>query len=156
MTSLDSRCCRSRYLSLILAVPVVAVLALTPLSSAQISRAAAGEVIAIRELQLNPGVDVAEFERFVRDSYNPSWQGAVPGMRGYIAKGDRGQQKGTYVLVFVFDSEKTRNTIFPKEGGGASEKFTALLQTPFSLGKTLEAYVEPGTLSVYTDYIALR
>lgn len=156
MTSLDSRCCRSRYLSFILAVPVVAVLALMPLLSAQTSRAASGEVIAVRELQLNPGVDVAAFERFVRDDYNPSWQGAVPGMRGYIAKGDRGQQKGTYVLVFVFDSEKTRNTIFPKEGGGASEKFTALLQTPFSLGKTLEAYVEPGTLSVYTDYVALR
>ena len=152
MPSLDSRCCRSRCLSL----TVVAVLTLMPALNAQTSRGAAGEVIAIRELQLKPGVDVAEFERFVRETYNPSWQAAVPGMRGYIAKGDRGQQKGAYVLVFVFDSEKTRDTIFPKEGGGASAKFTALLEAPFSLGKTLEAYIEPGTLSVYTDYIALR
>jgi hypothetical protein len=145
-----------RYLSLIVVVTVVAVFTLMPRLRAQTSRGAAGEVIAIRELQLKPGVDVAEFERFVRETYNPSWQAAVPGMRGYIAKGDRGQQKGTYVLVFVFDSEKTRNTIFPKEGGGASGKFTALLEAPFSLGKTLEAYIEAGTLSVYTDYIALR
>jgi len=119
-------------------------------------RSGTGEVVAIREIQLKPGVDIAEFERFAVRTYNPGWEGAVPGMKGYIAKGDRGAQKGSYLLVFIFDSESTRNRIFPKEGGGPSERFTALLEEPFSLGKELERYVEPGTLSVYTDYVALR
>lgn len=132
---------------------IVGLLMIVP-ALAQSSRA--GEVVAIRELELRTGVDLADFERFTTGTYNPGWEGAVPGMRGYIAKGDRGAQKGSYALVLIFDSEKTRNAIFPKEGGGPSESFTASWQRPLSLNKQLEKYIEPGALSVYTDYVALR
>jgi hypothetical protein len=118
--------------------------------------AAGGEVVAVRELQLKAGVDAAQFEQFVRATYNPGWATAVAGLRGYIAKGDRGAQKGTYALFLVFDSQQTRDAIFPKEGGGAAAAFTAKLQAPTALNQQLEKYLEPGSLSVYTDYVVLR
>jgi hypothetical protein len=123
---------------------------------AQSSRASTGEVVAFRELQLKPGVSLPEFERFVIDTYNPAWEGAVPGMRGYIARADRGAQAGSYALILIFDSEKTRNAIFPKAGAGASERFASLLEQPLGLNKQLDKYIEPATLSVYTDYVAMR
>lgn len=123
---------------------------------AQSSRAGSGEVVAIRELELKPGVDPADFERFVIGTYNPAWEGAVPGTRGYIAKADRGTRKGSYALVLIFDSEKTRSVIYPKEGGGASKTFMPLLEGPFRANEQLDKYIEPGTLSVYTDYVAMR
>ena len=122
---------------------------------AQSSRTA-DEVVAIRELELKPGVDIAEFERFVTSTYNPGWSGALTGARGYIARADRGVHKGRYAFVLVFDSVQARNAIFPEEGGGASEKFQAALEKPLSLIKQLDKYIEPGTFSVYTDYVALR
>lgn len=142
-----------RPLALTLAVASLATL--SP-ALAQSARDGTGEVIAIREIQLKAGADTAAFERFVITTYNPGWEAAVPGMKSYIAKGDRGVQKGSYALLLIFDSEKTRNAIFPKEGAGASEKFLALLEGPFSLNKQLDTYVEPGSLSVYTDYVVMR
>jgi len=114
------------------------------------------EVIAVRELQLKAGVDTTQFERFVRSTYNPAWDRAVPGMRAYIGKADRGAQKGTYALFIVFDGEKTRDDIFPKEGGGAAAKFAAVMKAPLALNEELGKYLEPGGLSVYTDYVAMR
>jgi hypothetical protein len=137
------------------ALTVVALGAILPVF-AQSSRAGTGEVIAVRELQLKAGVDVAQFEGFVRSTYNPAWEGAVPGVKGYIAKADRGAQKGSYALFLIFDGEKTRDAIFPKEGGGASQPFAPALQRPLALNQELDKYVEPGTLSVYTDYVVMR
>ena len=45
---------------------------------AQSSRTA-DEVVAIRELELKPDIDIAEFERFVTSTYNPGWDGALTG-----------------------------------------------------------------------------
>jgi hypothetical protein len=123
---------------------------------AQSSRSGAGEVVAVRELELKPGIDPAEFDRFVVSTFNPAWEGTVPGVRAYIARADRGARKGSYALVLIFDSEKTRDAIYPKEGGGVSERFGPLLEGPFQANQQLDKYIDPGTLSVYTDYVALR
>lgn len=138
-----------------------ATLALVPIvmtvpAPAQPSRAGSGEVIAIRELKLNAGVDPGQFEQFVTGTYNPRWEGAVPGMKGYIAKGDRGVRKDGYALILVFDSEKTRNEIFPKAGAGVSERFAPLLEALLTMTQELDKYIEPGSLSAYTDYVVLR
>ena len=152
------RSTRNRVSSRPVALTVLAVIvfgAMLP-ALAQPSRARTGEVIAIRELELKAGADAAQFEQFVRSTYNPAWEGAVPGIKGYIAKADRGAQKGSYTLILIFDGEKTRDTIFPKEGGGGSAAFAPLLQPPLALNQELDKFVEPGSLSVYTDYVVLR
>jgi hypothetical protein len=161
---IDTRCavppypgCRARHAPLVapLVAAVLAALALALPLAAQ-SQPRTAELVAIRELQLKEGVDTADFERFVRTTYNPGWEGAVPQLKAYVAKGDRGEKKGSYALVLVFESAGARDAIFPKEGGGASEKYAPMLQKRFALNKELEKYLEPASLSVYTDYVALR
>jgi hypothetical protein len=147
--------CSRRLLVLSAAACVIVGAAFVPLL-AQASRSGTGEVIAVRELELKAGVDIAEFERFARSTYNPGWEGVVPGLKAYIGKADRGALKGGYALILVFDGEKTRDAIFPKEGGGASPQFAPMLKGPFALNQELEKYLEPGALSVYTDYVAMR
>ena len=137
------------------AASVIALSALLPVF-AQPSKAGATEVIAVRELEVKAGVDTAEFDRFVRATYNPGWNGVVPGLKAYIGKADRGALKGGYALILIFDSDKTRDAIFPKEGGGASPEFASKLKGPFALNQELEKFLEPGALSVYTDYVAMR
>jgi len=138
-----------------LAILMIVGLAIVPIL-AQAPRSGTREVVAIRELEVKPGVDEAEFERFIVTRYNPAWAQPVPGLRGYIAKGDRGAHKGRYALVLVFESQKTRDAIFPKEGGGAADKFIPMLKGPFGLNEELDKYIEPGSFSIYTDYVALR
>jgi hypothetical protein len=133
----------------------VALVMIVP-APAQPSREQSGEVIAIRELKLKAGIDLNQFEQFVASTYNPAWEGAVPGMKGYIAKGDRGVQKGGYALFLIFDTEKTRNAIFPKAGSGASERFAPMLQKAFALNQELDKFIEPGSLSAYTDFVVMR
>ena len=47
-------------------------------------------------------------------------------------------------------------TSFFQRGGGASAAFAALVQPLLALNKDLDKFVEPGSLSVYTDYVVLR
>jgi hypothetical protein len=142
--------------TLALAVLIVVSLAVIVQAVAQPPRGGTGEVVAIRELEMKPDASLEQFERFVTGTYNPAWEGAVPGMRGYIAKGDRGANKGRYAFVLIFDSERTRDAIFPKEGAGASDRFGPLLKQPLALIKELDKFIEPGSFSIYTDYVALR
>ena len=73
--------------SLMLAASLIAAGALVP-TFAQAPRAGTGEVIAVRELELKAGVDPAQFERFARATYNPGWEGVVPGLKAYIGKAE--------------------------------------------------------------------
>ena len=54
-----------------------------------------GEVIAVRFLELKPDVNIAEFENFAYKTFNPGFDGAVPGLKEYIAKSDRGMNVGS-------------------------------------------------------------
>jgi hypothetical protein len=125
-------------------------------AAAQSSRAGTGEVIAVRELTLKRGINPADFERFVMERFNPAWEGAVPGVKAYIAKADRGARRGRYALVYIFDSEKTRNAIAPVEDRGAAEAFRPVLDRLFSGPNqelvTMYLEAEPA----YTDYVVLR
>lgn len=125
-------------------------------AAAQSSRTGTGEVISVRELTLKAGVNPADFERFVVQTFNPAWEGAVPGMKVYVAKGDRGARTGGYVLLIIFDSEKTRNVIVPVQGGGVAEAFRpildGLLSGPYQ--KLITSYLESDP--PFTDYVVLR
>jgi hypothetical protein len=123
---------------------------------AQGPRKGTDEVIAVREFELRAGVDLAAFERFVTETYNPGWADVVPGVRGYIAKGDRGAHKGRYAFILIFDSQKVRDDIFPKESEGAAERFAPMLERALALNAQLDKFIEPASFSIYTDYVPLR
>ena len=71
----------------------------------QSSHTGKGKVIAVRFLELKAEVDTAEFEKFAYEEFNPAHEGALPGLSEYIAKSDRGDNEGSYVLFMVFDSQ---------------------------------------------------
>jgi hypothetical protein len=122
---------------------------------AQSSRAGTGEVIAIREIILKPGVDSVKFEQFIIEKYNPAMEGAMPGVKAFVTKADRGQMKGGYAHFIIFDSQKTRQAIVPEEGKMA-DWFVPIWEKLESVSKELDEYLEEGSMNIYSDYVVLR
>lgn len=77
-------------------------------------------VISIREFELRSGVKPQDFEKYAREELTRALSQAKTGTRFRILKGDRGDRKGGYLLIWEFESVAARNEFFPKEGGGAS------------------------------------
>ncbi len=86
-------------------------------SGANLEDKAPAPVLSMREFELKPGADAAEFEKFVRGEMCETVAKSVKGMKIKILKGDRGERKGAYILVWEFDSVAARNQFFPREGG---------------------------------------
>lgn len=140
--------------SLISHVVVLLALLVGGVVPAAAQNADGGEVVAIRTLELNDDVDSSQFDRFVQNRYNPGWEGIIPGMKVVVVKADRGEEKGAYALIFLFDSVRTRNAYFPQEGSEGTESFQAYIKKASELDTELMQYVE--TVGPYTDYVALR
>lgn len=109
------------------------------------------KIISIQYLVLRPGVKAEEFEQFVART-TPTiipW----PGMRSYVAKGDRGDRDGKYALFFEFDDVETRNHYFPQPdvlGVDAQQYLANWL--PFIA--EWERYTTwAGSPTVFTDYV---
>lgn len=62
---------------------------------------------------LGPGVSADEFERFVRDEWQPP---QLPGIKIRILKGDRGERAGEYVMLFEFRDAAVRERYWPSGG----------------------------------------
>jgi len=77
-------------------------------------------VFSIREFELRSGVKPGEFETYVRQELTRALSQSKTGAHFKILKGDRGDRKGAYILIWEFESVAARNEFFPKEGGGAS------------------------------------
>jgi hypothetical protein len=110
-------------------------------------------VISVREFELRSGVKPEEFENYARQELTRALSQAKTGTRFRILKGDRGDRKGGYLLIWEFESVAARNEFFPKEGGGASPacqqawKRIKLAMEKFSI------YVKEKRS--YTDYVTV-
>ena len=115
-----------------------------------------GEVIAVRFLELKPDVNIAEFENFAYKTFNSGFDGAVPGLKEYIAKSDRGMDVGSYSLLMVFDSQIVRDTMIPNRS--ASDWLNKIMedQKLWALWNKLDTYVVDGSLAKYNDFVVLR
>ena len=110
-------------------------------------------VLSVREFELRSGVKPEEFEKYAREEFTRALGRAKTGTRFRILKGDRGDRKGGYLLIWEFESVAARNEFFPKEGGGASPacqqawKRIKLAMEKFSM------YVKEK--HSYTDYVTV-
>src|SRR6266850_1416594 len=113
----------------------------------------ASGVFSVREFELRSGVKPEEFEKYAREELTRAVSQAKTGTRFRILKGDRGDRKGGYLLIWEFESVAARNEFFPKEGGGASPacqqawKRIKLAMEKFSI------YVKEK--HSYTDYVTV-
>ena len=76
------------------------------------------KVFGIQIVELRPGVKAKDFEEFVIEELYPHTE---EGFELYLAKGDKGERVGKYVLLFAFDSVEARNRIWGPPGGPARE-----------------------------------
>ena len=69
------------------------------------------KVYSLHMIALKAGANGPDFERYFREEI-----GAVPGPSGLtmrLLKGDRGDRKGNYLLMFEFESDVTTKSAFP-------------------------------------------
>lgn len=118
------------------------------------------EVIAYRELHLKEGVKVEEFEKFVTGELTPTFEQNVPGVRAIVMKGERGEKKGVYVLLLIFDSVNTRNFYFPTEQHGETNMPEEALRLwrpgQEMLIEKFDDYIEPLEENLFTDFNVLK
>lgn len=110
-------------------------------------------VISIREFELRSGVKPEEFETYVRQELTHALSQAKTGAHFRISKGDRGDRKGGYLLIWEFESVAARNEFFPKEGGGASPACQQQWKRIKLAMEKFSVYVKEK--HSYTDYVTV-
>jgi hypothetical protein len=110
------------------------------------------KVFSIHEIELHPGVDPAEFERFVAESSFPD----MPGTKTHYLKGYRGQRAGKYAVVGEAESLERFVQLLPDDGGFSEEarqhfESEALKRHFARLGQ-----LASGPVVVYTDYVVIK
>lgn len=117
-----------------------------------------GKIMAYRPLTLLEGTNALDLERFGREQLTPIFKNQVPGVKSYIIKGERGDNKDNYVHLLIFDNKATRDFYFPWEHSGESNipEVALKLWRPgqIMLLDSLPKYVKPlQEITNYTDYI---
>ncbi len=117
-------------------------------------------IIAMRKVKLKEGVSADAFEKFAIKIASGEY-GSLPGAKFYYAKGERGDETGSYISFIEFDSKATRDFYAPVADDNT--------KTPPEVRKMIEAFFgkfdqEAGKLveaagsgkKGYTDYIILK
>ena len=122
----------------------------------QITYSGKGEVVAVRFLEMKENIDVSEFEKFAVEEFNSNFDRAVPGLKQYISKSDRGIAVDSYAMLMIFDSQIVRNTMIPNKK--SSEWLNTIMEEKnlWSLWNKLSTYVTDESLSNYNDFVELR
>ena len=108
------------------------------------------KVFSIHSLDLRPGVQEAEFERFVREKLLSLVD--FPGEKLSVLKGDRGERAGKYAILVEIDSVETRDRYYP--GDGLSAEAQALVAQQENWQKIADEFGTYITDSI-TDYVQL-
>ena len=109
-------------------------------------------VISLHEIELRPGVDLAQFEQVFTAEVAPA--PTLPGFKASLVKGDRGARAGKIHLLMEMD-EETRARYFPIPEEFSEELRRFMEHHP----DTAAAWDKMNTLRVerdtYTDYVVV-
>jgi len=142
-----------RNLITFLIICVIAFFALLFVPAVESGGQVASPVLSVREFELRSGVKPEEFETYVRQELTHALSRAKTGAQFRILKGDRGDRKGGYLLIWEFESVAARNEFFPKEDGGPSP---ACQQTWKRIKLALEKFsIYVKEKHSYTDYVTV-
>lgn len=118
-------------------------------------------VLAIRKIKLKPGTTEAAMDQFASRVAQGEF-GKLPGVRIEFAKGERGDEPGSYVLLMHFDSKATRDFYAPDEAiqGKRSDQVTKMIDDYFKAYNAefdkLAEQVKPPGKEGYVDYLILE
>jgi hypothetical protein len=118
-------------------------------------------VIAVRKIKLKEGVSTDAFEKFaVRVAHDEF--GKLPGVKFYYGKGERGDEPGSYVMFYEFDSKTTLLHYAPGEDDNSKrspevtkmvDAFYAKFNPEFN---KLAEVIKPAGKKGYVDYLILK
>lgn len=107
------------------------------------------KIFGIREIELRPGVDPNEYERFCREEVLPHL--TMEGWKVHLVRGDRGSRAGRFAWLFEMESPDARARYFPERDQPSDEMTSWMQQHPDSAAALL-----PGTFVESeddTDYV---
>ena len=142
-----------KYLSLPVVALLISLAALLVHAADPAPRTACAPVLSMREFELKPGVDPADFEKFLHNDLAAAVRG-LQGLKIEVLRGDRGERKNRYILVWQFESVALRDRFFPTEGGwGISPAFDGVWKQLKPVMEKFNRYarIDGG----YTDYVTI-
>lgn len=113
-----------------------------------------GKVLAIHQMELKPGVDAREFEKFIIDTFAPLYHQYEPRQVAHLMKGDRGDQAGKYALLIEIDSVEARDDMYPAEGK-VSDALDSAVQATAPIFEQLNTFLVAFPVAHYTDYVVM-
>jgi hypothetical protein len=114
------------------------------------------KVFGLHEMELQPGVEPEEYERFFAEEMTPTL--TLPGWKIHLLKGDRVVRTGKYLVLFEIESLEARDRYFPRPGDD-SEEFTQFLQQHPEAAAAMEKWqkLSPhgSKNDITTDYVGV-
>src|SRR4029453_6827012 len=113
-------------------------------------------VYGLHEIELQPGVEPDEYERFFAEELALSPE--LPGWKVHLLKGERGARAGKFLVLLEIESLEARDRYFPSPGE-ESEEFTRFFQEHPEAAAAWEKWEKLSPLGskthVSTDYVAV-
>ena len=110
------------------------------------------EIYSIHEVELQPGVDPAEFETFFNSTIAPIYN-RMEGQRVILAKADRGLRTAQYSAILAFDSVTTRDRIYAQGDVEINEEHD--IWGPKEIWDKLARMTKTNLGERYSDYVMI-
>jgi hypothetical protein len=101
------------------------------------------KIVGIHEIELLPGVNEVDFERFVTEEFIPTVSSTFEGWNQHLAKADRGARAGKYALIIELDTA-ARDRL--DEGEDIAAPLAGVMTTFGAFASTT-----PGVNTIFTD-----
>ncbi len=108
------------------------------------------KVFGVREIELQPGVEPHEFERFFAEEIASLPE--VPGWKSRLLRGDRGARAGKFLILFEVDSVEARDRFHPGPNEASEEWRQYLEQHPEVAAAWHKCMSEA---DIWTDYVTV-
>jgi hypothetical protein len=122
----------------------------------RVERIAMRKLLGLHEIELQPGVEPDDYERFFAEEVAPTVE--LPGWKTYLLRGDRGERAGKYLVLLEIESLEARDRYFPRPGE-ASEEFTQFFEQHPEAAAAFEKWQKTGPFGsktdISTDYVVV-
>jgi len=109
------------------------------------------KVYGIHMVELHPRVKAEDFEKFVKEEMP---QSLFEGWKAYLLKGDRGDRKDKYLLMYEIESVEARNRVISSTGE-LSEEAKQFFESHGAMFEKWATFATPLTIIIFTDYVVL-
>jgi hypothetical protein len=77
-----------------------------------------GNLVGLHVMTVNlaPGATMDQFQTFFISKVIPEYEKQFQGAKGYLAKGVRGENNNSMAIIWVFDTEQSRDKYFAADG----------------------------------------